>query len=105
MSIQPLQQTGPPSWFSALQRPCRRPGSLAERSASGSWCNRLEAITFHVTKVTEILRPSGDGKQSAAQFTDLNGGCKVVVSYPAPLVTGDPPNVPATRVILLQEAK
>jgi hypothetical protein len=64
-----------------------------------------EAITFHVTKDTEILRQSGDGKQSTAKFTDLKGGCGVVVSYPAPLVTGDPPNVPATRVILLGEAK
>jgi hypothetical protein len=64
-----------------------------------------EAITFHVTKDTDIIRQSGDGKQSAAKFTDLRGGCEVVVSYPAPLVTGDPPNVPATRVILLREAK
>jgi hypothetical protein len=64
-----------------------------------------EAITFHITKDTEIIRQSADGKQSAAEFRDLKGGCKVAVSYPAPLVTGNPPNVPTTRVILLREAK
>ena len=64
-----------------------------------------EVLLFHITKDTEIVRQSGDGKQSPAKFSDLKAGCEVAVSYPAPLVIGNPPRVPATRVILLRDAR
>jgi hypothetical protein len=64
-----------------------------------------DSLTFHITKDTEIVRQSGDGKQVAAKFSDLKRGGEVAVSYPAPLVVGIPPHVPATRVILLPDAK
>jgi hypothetical protein len=64
-----------------------------------------DTLTFHVAGDTEIVRQTAEGKQSTAKFSDLRNGCEVAVSYPAALVTGSPPEVPATRVILLREPK
>jgi hypothetical protein len=64
-----------------------------------------EVLLFHITKDTEIIRQTAEGKQSPAKYGDLKAGCEVAVSYPAPLVMGNPPRVPATRVLLLRDAK
>ena len=64
-----------------------------------------EVLLFHITPDTEIVRQTGDGKQPPAKYSDLRSGCEVAVSYPAPLVIGNPPRVPATRLIILRDAK
>lgn len=63
------------------------------------------AFTFFITKDTQIVRQAADGKQQPATFNDFKTGSKVVVRYPGPLATGNPPQAPATLVIILETPK
>lgn len=60
------------------------------------------AYIFRVTKRTEIVWQAGDGKRTPATLDDIktvhSGG--IWISWFGPLAAGDPPVVPATRIIL-----
>jgi hypothetical protein len=64
-----------------------------------------DVFIFYITKDTEIVRQGADGKQQPASFDELKGKREVAVIYPGPLATGNPPEAPATRVIILDPMK
>jgi hypothetical protein len=83
-----VTRVGPPS--------AARKGDLGQVEAL--W-GKLPYI-FRVTKRTEILWQAPDGKFTPAMLDDVKIAEYVWIRYLAPLAAGEPPVVPATRIIL-----
>jgi hypothetical protein len=83
------------------------PGDATRKGDLGSLVVKrgADTLTLHISPETVLLRQAADGSQTPVSFSQMKVGCEVAASYPAALTTGRPPQAPATRVILVREAR